>query len=180
MITDNIMTGNNANFAYPGHGGAIYCENTSALISNNIITHNASEDSGGGLYCIGGTPTIVGNTITNNTSNHGGGVYLQDGSTVLCRNIIQDNTATQGGGVYCRIFRATCLQQRSGRQHLHRGLRSRHIYRGGVTLDHRQHDESKQRDFRRRRLRQCRLAPTRQQHCGKRLIRNLVQPRSHR
>lgn len=92
----------------PGDGGAIYCENTFALVSDNTITPDAvlgpclAEGRGGGIYVTGGAPVITRNTITGSTAGTaGGGIYCDSSSARIADNVISDNTSSgNGGGIY--------------------------------------------------------------------------------
>jgi len=94
-------------------GGGLWCESTSAAVSNCVLRSNSASDSGGGAYqgtlnnCSvtanysvrdgGGTysSTLNNCTLTGNSAgNNGGGAY---GST-LNRCILTDNSAYWGGG----------------------------------------------------------------------------------
>lgn len=96
-------------------GGGVYCENSSPLISNCIITQNLSiEDSntisggdGGGIYCIGSSPEIVNTVIAGNLCDgaraRGGAVFCSNASPTIINCVIDDNEVNVdlGGGVYC-------------------------------------------------------------------------------
>ena len=77
-------------------GGGIYCNGSSPIISNNIITSN----NGGGICCISCSPIISKNDIINNIANHlGGGIFVAwETNPVISYNLIANNQALGGGG----------------------------------------------------------------------------------
>jgi len=83
-------------------GGGIYCEDSSPIITGNIIMNNSADD-GGGIYCEDSTATITDNTIMDNSADDGGGICCYDSSITIANNIISGNTADsgRGGGIYC-------------------------------------------------------------------------------
>ncbi|KQC05854.1 MAG: hypothetical protein APR54_07980 [Candidatus Cloacimonas sp. SDB] len=89
-------------------GGGINIENSSPIISNNIIINNIATTYGGGVNIYHSFPTITGNTITENESkNLGGGIYSEYSSPVVTGNNINQNKAISGGGVFLYSFSAT-------------------------------------------------------------------------
>ncbi|MHC4638808.1 MAG: hypothetical protein ACYTBP_14815 [Planctomycetota bacterium] len=57
-----------------GHGGGIYCENSSPTISNCIIIDNIIKSGrGGGIYCRNADPKIIGCIVTSNEAYYSGG-----------------------------------------------------------------------------------------------------------
>ena len=82
----------NGNYADPDengsfytYGGGVYCQNTSPILKDLIITENSGhEGGGGGIFCYDASPTIVGCIIIDNISNDvGGGLYARNGSNVV-------------------------------------------------------------------------------------------------
>ena len=87
-VTDNTITQNT------GHG--ISCTGSSATITHNTITDNAS---GTGINCQSSTiATIADNTIRGHTV---GGIVCSKSSGSITSNMITHNTSTMGGGIYC-------------------------------------------------------------------------------
>ncbi len=92
----------------PGnHGGGIRSRDANALISNNVISGNASFLLGGGIWVQRGAPTIQNNRIQNNYVNgsgNGGGIELEDTQAKLINNVIANNFISStygfGGGIY--------------------------------------------------------------------------------
>lgn len=109
-VTKNRISFNNAN----QNGGAIYLDNSDALIAHNIITYNGLTDSpqgGGGIYMENSTPRILNNLIANNRSySAGGGIacyYSSDAMIInntICFNQAYENSEIYeglGGGISC-------------------------------------------------------------------------------
>jgi parallel beta-helix repeat protein len=91
-IANNIILSN-----YAANFGAIYCNNNSSplIISNNILD-NSSSSGGGGICCRGGSsPTIVNNTISENHAGYGAGICVWGSSPTIIGNIISNNSVTQ-------------------------------------------------------------------------------------
>lgn len=86
-------------------GGGIYCDNSSPLITNNIIIGNSSRQ-GGGIACSSSAPIINNNIITNNlVAWNGGGIYCFNSSPNISNNTISENEATmRGGGIWCQYY----------------------------------------------------------------------------
>ena len=73
-------------------GGGIWCESSSAVISNCVVVHGAASFWGGGTV----SGTLINCTLTNNTAGSCGGGAL---SGVLTNCVIVRNSAAFGGGV---------------------------------------------------------------------------------
>jgi len=87
-----------------GHGGGIYCLDSSPTIINCTITANLAEGEwagGGGVYCLDSSPTIINCTISGNSAEYGGGIYCRRTSSLITNNTIAGNSADMGGGIYC-------------------------------------------------------------------------------
>ncbi len=72
----------------------IYCENSSPLITGNIISGSLSSGDCSGIHCVNSSPYITGNTITNTTMvNSGHAVILCENSSspVIEKCIIAGN-----------------------------------------------------------------------------------------
>ena len=130
-IDGNQVTGGNA------RGAGIYLDNSSPVISGNIIKNNVASTStddngrgqGAGLFIYGSdiTSLISNNTFSNNTATstgngsscgRGGGIFIYQSPVTLQNNIIENNTATSsgngnscgyGGGLY--VYRASVSMQ---------------------------------------------------------------------
>jgi parallel beta-helix repeat protein len=96
----------NQGFVY---GGGIVIQESSPMITNNVITNNHACN-GAGVGILSGSPLIQGNTITNNVSNlcslgGGSGISIQGTSFVeILENEISNNgmvdVRSLGGGIY--------------------------------------------------------------------------------
>ncbi len=103
-------------------GGGIYCNRSSPVIANNIITNNAAASTnssaitaGGAIYCAIGSPVVTNNVISFNQASKGGGIYCGPSSAPLvANNRIEGNIATTGraltgsppyggGGIYVDV-----------------------------------------------------------------------------
>jgi len=86
-------------------GGAIYCEGSSPIIRNNIITKNiVPAGFGAGIFLFESSPEITGNTFHENQSKFcGGGIYSRKSSPLITNNTIFNNKSheTTGGGITC-------------------------------------------------------------------------------
>ncbi len=80
-----------------GHGGGIYCHQSSPDISNCIISNNFAS-SGGGIYCYLSSPDIINCTISENSD---GGIYCSQSSPNITHCQITENSAKNGGGICC-------------------------------------------------------------------------------
>jgi photosystem II stability/assembly factor-like uncharacterized protein len=104
FITNGLATDN---------GGGIHCYESSAVISNNVITKNkvmglgtVTTGFGGGIYFEKADLLVTSNTISYNESTKkeqkgGGGIAMFDSSGTLQHNTVTGNTSYNGGGIYC-------------------------------------------------------------------------------
>jgi predicted outer membrane repeat protein len=83
-------------------GGGIYCDGSSPILQNVIISGNFA-DLGGGICCSdNANPSLQNVTILSNTSFYGGGIYCYWYSSPSLENIIiSGNFAEYGGGMHC-------------------------------------------------------------------------------
>jgi len=103
MIVDNIITGN---VISRGYGGGIFCCGKSAPnISRNIICGNDASGCGGGIYARQSLPDIENNMIYNNRSGEtGGGMAFSLGSRPdIINNTVYGNLSPKGGGISCAM-----------------------------------------------------------------------------
>jgi len=94
IIIQNTIKYNKAS----GGAGIDLTDNSSPLISNNIIAGNISGQNGGGIICSGGSePLIINNTIVQNIANQFGGAIDGNNSVpTIINTIIWNNTAPVG------------------------------------------------------------------------------------
>ncbi|MCK4654686.1 MAG: T9SS type A sorting domain-containing protein [Candidatus Cloacimonetes bacterium] len=82
---------------------AIYIENASATIQDNLIINNQMGIlyfNGAGIYCSNSSAIIVNNEIAFNTEGyHGGGIYLDNWDGELINNEIHHNITNAGYGI---------------------------------------------------------------------------------
>ena len=100
VISNVVITGNSAE-----RGGGIYCVYSDPLISNVTISGNTASvyGGGGGISCSHSNPVITSVTITGNSALDGGGMYCAHQSPILSNVIINGNSADDGGGLYCFV-----------------------------------------------------------------------------
>jgi photosystem II stability/assembly factor-like uncharacterized protein len=113
------------NVVSEGHGAGIYCESSSPLISNSLITYNRtlSGGSGGGLWGKICSPVIKSCKFYQNESDSaGGGIFLDimesDKTTKLIQNLFSHNTSRfGGGGIYIGRSKADIILNTITRNH---------------------------------------------------------------
>ena len=71
-------------------GGGVWCEDTSAVVSNCVIARGFAYQNGGGAY----RGTLLNCVLANNGADQGGGAF--QGTLLNC--ILTNNSAYQGGG----------------------------------------------------------------------------------
>lgn len=87
-----------------GSGGALYCNNSSPVISHCVIIDNTAVWGGGGIYCYDSNLTLSNCVIAGNTTNsNGGGIkYFWCSEPILRNCTISSNEANwRGSGIYC-------------------------------------------------------------------------------
>ena len=99
-ISSSTFTGNSA---ADGYGGALYDENYSTTLINDVFNQNnvlpGPDGDGGALYLDYGGD-LEGTTVSNNTAGSlGGGVYSSD-SLIVKASTVSGNSANLGGGLY--------------------------------------------------------------------------------
>lgn len=91
-LTKNILIANSSG-NYPG--GAIYCLNSLAIVSDNTITSN----DGSGIHCEESAPILTDNVIVNNRRC---GIVIQGKSSpTVTNNVIDGNVGIAGAGIRC-------------------------------------------------------------------------------
>ncbi len=99
------------------HGGAIYCDYSSPVITNCIFRENISGWKGGAIMSRGSKPKIINCLFQNNVAQGGGGlhtsaVYGSSQGPIMTNCTFVDNFANNrfgGGGVYCDSTGKTTL-----------------------------------------------------------------------
>ena len=82
-------------------GGALYLDNSNALVAENRISRNQAW-KGGAIAIVDGSPTITRNEVWGNLAGWGGGIHSEGGSPVIGNNMVSGNHSTwEGGGIYC-------------------------------------------------------------------------------
>jgi len=86
-----------ATLATGGSGGGIYCQYTTSVVTNCVISGNASSEYGGGVY----DGTLINCIVGQNVSASSGGGCFGNGSELsLTDCLILTNSAITGGGVW--------------------------------------------------------------------------------
>lgn len=119
------------NVARLGGGGARLYGST-AVLSHNTFSDNATGFHGGALYITAGQTTLRGTQIENNTvtdalQGWGGGLHLNGGRAILAGNDFSGNQAHTGGGL--RLFQSQAVLEAN----LLRGNQA--ILGGGMSLE---------------------------------------------
>jgi len=87
-----IIDGFNIRRAFNGHG--IYCENSSPIITNNILEENLYEGDGAALRLINTSVLVTHNIFRRNSATYGSAIHSEgSGSDSILYNTIVDNTA---------------------------------------------------------------------------------------
>ena len=131
------------------HGGGVYQDGGTFIMSGGKITGNKTKGTGngGGVYQTGGTFTMNGSAaVRGNTANiKGGGVYTDGGGTlnmsdsaVIAGNIVEHTSAGSGGGVYAYSSTIDMTGGTIGGEKS--GDANEAPYGGGVYLDGRSED----------------------------------------
>ena len=95
-ITSGYVQGN-----YPNNGGGIYCECSSPVLKNLMISENTAYTYGGGVYCgASSNPEMENIIISMNVAyGGGGGLYCEESSNPNLENItIKMNGSEDGTG----------------------------------------------------------------------------------
>jgi len=107
VIKNNKIVFNSLGYAGMG---AIYCINSNAFISRNIIKNNkvVTADHAGAIVCINSNPVISENLIENNSFNfvqYSAGIFCSNSRPLITNNKIISNTggyvSKGGGGIIC-------------------------------------------------------------------------------
>ena len=102
-IESNIIENNDYGYNCVS-GLAIHCENSGAVIQDNVILDNYIEGSCyGTIYCQDSNLTILSNTLHGNILDEhgkGAGIYCNNSSVEIIGNVITDNILYYGGGLY--------------------------------------------------------------------------------
>ena len=95
QLSEVTITGNSA-----VHGAGIAIVSDAGLnISRCLITENSADDIGGGIYCVASYDAIIDNcNIISNSANSGGGVACDRSEATFHRCHISENSVRQSGG----------------------------------------------------------------------------------
>jgi|GEM_PF-5264720 len=102
--TTTVISGFTIRNGKAQHGGAIYCENSSPLVMNNVIKDNKANAGGGGIYLYNSPAVITNNTFfSNDADSAAGGIFCDDNSSgTIKNNTFYGNEAAFGGGIFCQ------------------------------------------------------------------------------
>ena len=110
VISGCVFSENEARPNYYGHahGGGIYCQNSTLVITNCTFTGNRSA-YGAGVFSKNNTVTITNCTFTGNVGistyvglASGGGLYCVDSISTITHSLFTENSANDGGGLYIK------------------------------------------------------------------------------
>jgi predicted outer membrane repeat protein len=109
---NSILQGFTIINGYEDEGGGIFCNTSSPLITDCLITANTALGTGGGIHCADSNFSMIRCIIRNNVANSGGGICIgsafysdwQSSSLTLINCFITGNQAIGlfGGGILCR------------------------------------------------------------------------------
>ena len=94
-IQDNLIINNQMGTWYL-NGAGIYCSNSSAIIENNEIAFNTEGYYGGGIYLDNWDGELINNEIHHNITNAGYGVDYGSGLCLLCSSGYVENNLIYG------------------------------------------------------------------------------------
>ncbi len=112
---NSILVGYTITNGYPGFGndgGGIYCEGSSPVLKNLIISENTTYAFGGGIYCgANSCPNMESIIVTSNyAAGNGGGIYCEESSNPNLENvIISMNSSEDGAGGLAAIYSSPTL-----------------------------------------------------------------------
>jgi MBG domain (YGX type)/Calx-beta domain/PKD domain len=91
-LTKGATDSPGGNYYQEQSGGGVWCESSSALVTNCTLTGNSASIYGGGAY----SGTLNNCTLTGNSAGNGGGAFA--GTLINCA--LSVNSAIIGGGAY--------------------------------------------------------------------------------
>jgi|GEM_PF-2916050 len=94
-IQDNLIINNQMGIWYL-NGAGIYCSNSSAIIENNEIAFNTEGYHGGGIYLDNWDGELINNEIHHNITNAGYGIDYGSGLCLVCSSGYVENNLIYG------------------------------------------------------------------------------------
>lgn len=102
--TNIVFSGNEARL---WDGGAMYAQNSDAILSNVIATNNVATRRGGGFVWDGANISLTGGQVGDNEASEAGGLNLSGCNAYLDSVLFSANRATAGGGAIRMVNSAT-------------------------------------------------------------------------
>ena len=104
-VINNIFS-NNSTLQSNGSGGALYLDNCSANIINNLIANNTAISGGALVIANGSSPLILNTTITKNTTESISSIVFSNSTPTFKNSIVYGNSNGNGKDLY---FGTVCV-----------------------------------------------------------------------
>ncbi len=100
--TTSVVAGLTITDGYADYGGGIFCEGSSPVICNSMLSANSAYWDGGGMYNYTNSPIVIHCTFSENSAAYGGGISNWfDCSPTVSNCTFSGNSANYyGGGMY--------------------------------------------------------------------------------